>query len=141
MYSYSIKYGKNVNLFQLSKCIPIPEPESLMYSDSGRNGYHPITRSLEKMGISKCFSHCYVNVLRRLTNQNCPLCKFQTFVSAYSCIVSGVLCFSKSCSIFAHSLGSVSSRYVLLRANASMYGVILSVLSTSIDFIKITITL
>ncbi len=32
--------GENVFLFQLSKCIPIPEPEILMYSESGRNGYH-----------------------------------------------------------------------------------------------------
>ena len=33
--------GKNVFLFQLSKCIPIPGPGILMYSDSWRNGYHP----------------------------------------------------------------------------------------------------
>ena len=33
---------KIVFLFQLSKCIPIPEPGILMYSDFGRNGYRPI---------------------------------------------------------------------------------------------------
>ncbi len=27
---------------QVSKCIPIPDAEILMYSDFGRNGYHPI---------------------------------------------------------------------------------------------------
>ncbi len=50
--SYTILFGKNVFLFQLSKCVPIPESEILMYSDSGKNGYHPTIR-IVKNGLIK----------------------------------------------------------------------------------------
>ena len=36
-------WKKNAFLFRLSKCIPKPECEFVVYSDSGRNGYHPTT--------------------------------------------------------------------------------------------------